>query len=137
MDRKEYTYYKFMKKVVEDDYISLDESGLIMILEERLGLSDDQMDEMMGMIEDKEEADAEEMKKLAEDDHDHMMEKDVYERVLKEASHDEQITDRELDILDELASIMNVTIEERRAIYDRIGPDEETSRRLSKAMNLD
>lgn len=137
MNRKEYIYFRFMKKVVEDDYISLDESGLIMILEERLGLSDDQMDELMGMIQDKEHPDEEEMKILSSDYSDHMMEKDVYERVLKEASHDEKITDRELEILEELANIMGVTIEERQVIYDRIGADEDISKRLAKAMNLD
>ena len=120
MDRKEYIYYSFMKKIVADGFISLDESGLIMILEERLGLSDDQMDELMGMIEEKEELDEEEMKRLSTDDSDHLMDKDIYERVLKEAHGDKNIHKDELDALSELAKIMNISEEERKTIYENV-----------------
>ena len=67
MDRKEYIYYSFMKRVVSDGFISLDESALIMILEERLGLSDDAMDDIMGMIEEGEEPDPKELDMLSHD----------------------------------------------------------------------
>jgi hypothetical protein len=137
MDRKEYIYYSFMKRVVSDGFISLDESGLIMILEERLGLSDDAMDEIMGMIEEGEEPDPDEIEALSEDTKDHDIEKDIYERVLKEACEDEDIHEDELDVLDNLADIMKITEEERRSIYEEVRGHPSLFDRMGKALRID
>jgi hypothetical protein len=137
MDRKEYIYYSFMKKVVSDGFISLDESGLIMILEERLGLSDDAMDEIMGMIEDGEEPDQQELRKLSDETSDHLVEKDIYERVLREACEDEDIHEGELEALDNLAEIMKITEEERRSIYEEVREHPSLIERMGKALRLE
>jgi hypothetical protein len=137
MDRKEYIYHSFMKEVVADGFISLDESGLIMILEERLGLSDDQMDEIMGMIEDGEELDKKEIEGLSSDMSDHLMELDVYERVLKEACEDEDIHEDELSSLENLAMIMGISEDERKQIYGKVRGDPGLIERFQKAMRLE
>jgi hypothetical protein len=137
MNRKEYIYYSFMKKVVEDGFISLDESGLIMILEERLGLSDDTMDDIMGMIEEEEEPDPAEIGELAGDNSDHMIEKDIYERVLREACEDEDVHEDELDSLEVLAVIMGISDEERRIIYSEVREEPGLVRRMGKALKLE
>lgn len=136
MNRREYIYYSFMKKVVSDGFISLDESGLIMILEERLGLSDDTMDDITGMIEEGEEPDSTEIQELSKDMSDHDLEKDIYERVLKEALEDEDVHEDELDALDNLAEIMNITQDERREIYED-AKEHPFLERLGKALRLD
>ncbi len=122
MNRDEYIYYAFMKKVTEDGFISLDESGLILILEDKLGLSDDKMDEIMGMIEsgDDSELEQEELEALKNDASNHIYELRVYEAILKEALADEAIEREEKDLIISLTKIMNVTEEERSVIYDRI-----------------
>ncbi|MGA1847868.1 MAG: hypothetical protein ACMUHB_00885 [Thermoplasmatota archaeon] len=122
MNRDEYIYYAFMKKVTEDGFISLDESGLILILEDKLGLSDDKMDEIMGMIESDEdsELDQEELETLKNDASNHLYELRVYEAILKEALADEAIEREEKDLIISLTKIMNVTEEERSTVYDRI-----------------
>ncbi len=137
MDRKEYIYYSFMKRVVSDGFISLDESGLIMILEERLGLSDDAMDEIMGMIEEGEEPDPKELEMLSQDTSDHDVEKDIYERVLKEACQDEDIHQDELEVLDGLANIMNISEGERRSIYEEVREHPSLFDRMGKALRID
>jgi len=121
MDREEYIYYTFMKKVTKDGYISLDESGLILILEDKLGLSDDKMDEIMGWIEDEGlPVSEEEMDAIANDTSNHIYELSVYESILREALKDEAIEREEKDLLMALTSIMNVSKEERSKIYDHI-----------------
>jgi len=121
MNREEYIYYAFMKKVTKDGYISLDESGLILILEDKLGLSDDKMDEIMGWIEDEEVPISEdEMEAISEDDSNHLYELTIYESILKEALKDVSIEREEKDLLMALTSIMNVSEEERSKIYDHI-----------------
>jgi hypothetical protein len=137
VDRKEYIYYSFMKRVVSDGFISLDESGLIMILEERLSLSDDTMDEIMGMIEDGEEPDPSEMKRLSSDLSDHEIEKDIYERVLKEACEDDDIHQDELKSLDDLAGIMGISEQERREIYSDVRGHPTLLERMGKALRMD
>ncbi|MFO8050958.1 MAG: hypothetical protein R6V01_04585 [Thermoplasmatota archaeon] len=122
MNREEYIYYQFMKKVTEDEFISLDESGLILILEERLGLSDDKMDEIMGWIQEGKEPplDENEMEALKRDTSNHIYELKVYEDILEEALTDERIEKEEKDLILMLTDIMNVSEEERTEIYDRI-----------------
>lgn len=122
MNREDYIYYQFMKKVTEDEYISLDESGLILILEDRLGLSDDRMDEIMGWIQDERgpQVDREEMERLKNDTSNHEYELRIYELILGEALKDVKIERDEKDLLMMLTEIMNVTEEERQEIYDRI-----------------
>lgn len=121
MDREEYIYYTFMKKVTEDGYISLDESGLILILEDKLGLSDDRMDEVMGWIEEGScPVDDEEIRVLAVDTSNHLHEISIYESILKEALEDEAIHRDEKDLIIALGSIMNISEEERSNIYDRL-----------------
>lgn len=122
MNREEYIYYTFMKKVTEDKYISLDESGLILILEDKLGLSDDKMDEIMGWIEEGDGSDLEgiDMEELANDTSNHIYELSVYEAILKEALQDEAIEREEKDLMLTLTKIMNVSEEERSKIYDHI-----------------
>ena len=122
MNREEYIYYTFMKKVTEDKYISLDESGLILILEDKLGLSDDKMDEIMGWIEEGDGSDLEgiDMEELANDTYNHIYELSVYEAILKEALQDEAIEREEKDLMLTLTKIMNVSEEERSKIYDHI-----------------
>jgi hypothetical protein len=122
MNREEYIYYTFMKKVTEDKYISLDESGLILILEDKLGLSDDKMDEIMGWIEEGNPSELEgvNMEELANDTSNHIYELSVYEAILKEALQDEAIEREEKDLILTLTKIMNVSEEERSKIYDHI-----------------
>ena len=107
MNREEYIYYTFMKKVTEDKYISLDESGLILILEDKLGLSDDKMDEIMGWVEDGDTTrfDDKEMEELANDSSNHIYELSVYEAILKEALQDEAIEREEKDLILTLTKI--------------------------------
>lgn len=122
MNREEYIYYTFMKKVTEDEYISLDESGLILILEDNLGVSDDKMDEIMGWIEEGNTSDLEDvdMEALSNDTSNHIYELSVYESILKEALKDESIEREEKDLILTLTKVMNVTEEERSKIYDHI-----------------
>jgi hypothetical protein len=122
MNREEYIYYTFMKKVTEDGYISLDESGLILILEDKLGLSDDKMDEIMGWIEEGDTSALKgvDMEELANDTSNHIYELSVYESILKEALEDEAIEREEKDLILSLTKIMNVSEEERSNIYDHI-----------------
>lgn len=122
MNREEHIYYTFMKKVTEDKYISLDESGLILILEDKLGLSDDKMDEIMGWIEEGDPSDLEgvDLEDLANDTSNHIYELSVYEAILKEALQDEAIEREEKDLILTLTKIMNVSEEERSKIYDHI-----------------
>lgn len=122
MDREEYIYYQFMKTVTQDEFISLDESGLILILEDRLGLSDDKMDEIMGWIEEGKNAPVpeEEIERLKHDTSNHIYELKVYEKIMKEALEDERIEKEEKDLLFMLTEIMNVSEVERSEIYDRI-----------------
>ncbi|MEA3559802.1 MAG: hypothetical protein U9R75_11165 [Candidatus Thermoplasmatota archaeon] len=122
MDREEYIYYQFMKKVTEDEYISLDESGLILILEDRLGLSDDRMDEIMEWVEKRKKPPLSEegMEELKNDTSNHLYELKVYERILEESLKDEKIEKDEKNLLFMLTEIMNVSEEERGTIYNRI-----------------
>ena len=122
MNREEYIYYTFMKKVTEDEYISLDESGLILILEDKLGLSDDKMDEIMGWVEEGDSLKFKnvEMEEMAHDTSNHIYELSVYEAILREALQDEAIEREEKDLILTLTKIMNVSEEERSKIYDHI-----------------
>ncbi|MFW3145369.1 MAG: hypothetical protein ACMUIE_00980 [Thermoplasmatota archaeon] len=122
MNREDYIYYQFMKKVTEDEFISLDESGLILILEDRLGLSDDRMDEIMGWIEEEKEPPVgkEKLDRLKNDTSNHDYELRIYELILAEALRDVKIERDEKDLLMMLTKIMNVTEEERQDIYSRI-----------------
>jgi len=122
MNRDEYIYYAFMKKVTEDGFISLDESGLILILEDKLGLSDDKMDEIMGLIEsgDNSSIDRNELEALKNDLSNHLYELRVYEAILSEALADEAIEKEEKELIRSLTDIMNVNEEERSRIYDNI-----------------
>jgi len=122
MNRDEYIYYAFMKKVTEDSFISLDESGLILILEDKLGLSDDKMDEIMGLIEsgDNSSIDRNELEALKNDLSNHLYELRVYEAILSEALADEAIEKEEKELIRSLTDIMNVNEEERSRIYDNI-----------------
>ena len=122
MNREEYIYYTFMKKVTEDKYISLDESGLILILEDKLGLTDDRMDDIMGWIEegDQNHISEGELEVLSNDNSNHLYELSIYESILKEALKDEAIEREEMDLILTLTSIMNISKEERSKIYDHI-----------------
>jgi hypothetical protein len=122
MNREEYIYYTFMKKVTEDGYISLDESGLILILEDKLGLSDDKMDEIVGWIQsgDTDALQGVDLEALKNDDTNHVYELRIYEDILKEALKDESIEKEETDLLVTLTDVMNVSKEERDRIYDSI-----------------
>ncbi|RLF68300.1 MAG: hypothetical protein DRN57_04460 [Thermoplasmata archaeon] len=137
MNRKEYIYYAFMKKIVSDGYISLDESSLIMILEERLGLSDDVMDEITGMIQDGVEPDPSELDKLSNDLSDHLEEVSIYEHVLKEACRDEEVNEDELDALEELAGILGISEEERRKIYENVRGHPGIIGRMRRALRME
>jgi hypothetical protein len=122
MNREEYIYYTFMKKVTEDEYISLDESGLILILEDKLGLTDDRMDDIMGWIEEGETSHISkgELEVLGKDTSNHIYELSIYESILKEALKDEAIEREEKDLILTLTRIMNISEEERTKIYDHI-----------------
>ncbi|HHD16501.1 MAG TPA: hypothetical protein ENK47_07310 [Euryarchaeota archaeon] len=137
MNRKEYIYYAFLKKIVSDGYISLDESSLIMILEERLGLSDDVMDEITGMIQDGVEPDPSELDKLSNDLSDHLEEVSIYEHVLKEACRDEEVNEDELDALEELAGILGISEEERRKIYENVRGHPGIIGRMRRALRME
>lgn len=137
MNRKEYIYYAFLKKIVSDGYISLDESSLIMILEERLGLSDDVMDEITGMIQDGVEPDPSELDELSNDFSDHLEEVSIYEHVLKEACKDEEVNEDELDALEELAGILGISEEERRKIYENVRGHPGIIRRMRRALRME
>ena len=122
MNRDEYIYYSFMKKATEDSYISYDESGLILILEDRIGLSDDRMDTIMGMIEEDVEPDLsqEEMGRIKDDRSNHIFELSIYKDILKEAVKDENIRKDEFELLETLRRIIGVSEKERRNIYNEI-----------------
>ncbi len=122
MDREEYIYYSFMKKATEDGYISLDESGLILILEDRLGLSDDSMDDVMALVEEGGEPDMtpEELDAIKNDRSNHIYEVDTYKEVLKEAVTDENIKKDEFDLLETLRTISSVEQEERMKVYEQV-----------------
>ncbi len=122
MNREEYIYYCFMKKATEDGYISLDESGLILILEDRLGLSDDSMDNVMTLVEEGGEPDLtpEELDTIKNDMSNHIYEVVTYKEVLKEAVTDESIKKDEFDLLETLRTISSVEQEERMKIYEQV-----------------
>ena len=122
MNREEYIYYCFMKKTTEDGYISLDESGLILILEDRLGLSDDSMDNVMTLVEEGGEPDLtpEELDTIKNDMSNHIYEVVTYKEVLKEAVTDESIKKDEFDLLETLRTISSVEQEERMKIYEQV-----------------
>jgi hypothetical protein len=122
MNREEYIYYSFMKKVTEDGYISLDESGLILILDDKLGLSDDKMDDIMGWIEEEDPADLKDvdLDALAADTSNHLYELSIFESILKEALKDESIEKEEKQLILTLTKMMNISEEERSKIYDNI-----------------
>ena len=68
---------------------------------------------------------------------DHDVEKDIYERVLKEACQDEDIHQDELDVLDGLAIIMNISEGERRSIYEEVKEHPSLFDRMGKALRID
>ena len=111
-----------MKKATEDGYISLDESGLILILEDRLGLSDDSMDDVMALVEEGGEPDMtpEELDAIKNDRSNHIYEVDTYKEILKEAVIDENIKKDEFDLLETLRTISSVEQEERMKIYEQV-----------------
>ncbi len=122
MNREEYIYYSFMKKATEDGYISLDESGLILILEDRLGLSDDSMDDVMALVEEGGEPGLtpEELDAIKKDMSNHTYEVETYKEVLKEAVIDENIKRDEFDLLETLRMISSVEQEERMKVYGQV-----------------
>ena len=122
MNREEYIYYSFMKKATEDGYISLDESGLILILEDRLGLSDDSMDDVMALVEEGGEPDMtpEELDAIINDRSNHIYEVDTYKEILKEAVIDENIKKDEFELLETLRTISSVEQEERMKVYEQV-----------------
>ncbi len=122
MKREEYIYFCFMKKATEDGYISLDESGLILILEDRLGLSDDSMDDVMALVEEGGEPDLtpEELDAIKNDMSNHIYEVVTYKEVLKEAVIDENIKRDEFDLLETLRTISSVEQEERMKVYEQV-----------------
>ena len=122
MNREEYIYYSFMMKATEDGYISLDESGLILILEDRLGLSDDSMDDVMALVEEGGEPDMtpEELDAIINDRSNHIYEVDTYKEILKEAVIDENIKKDEFDLLETLRTISSVEQEERMKVYEQV-----------------
>ncbi len=111
-----------MKKATEDGYISLDESGLILILEDRLGLSDDSMDDVMALVEEGGEPDMtpEELDAIKNDRSNHIYEVDTYKEILKEAVIDENIKKDEFDLLETLRTISSVEQEERMKVYEQV-----------------
>lgn len=125
MKREEYIYYAFMKSATKDEFISLDESGLILILEDNLGLSDDTMDEIMGLIEDGAEPDVtkEEIDEMMNDDSNHPYELKIYRKILKETVMDETIGKDEFSLMAVLTDLMKISKHERKEIYDHIKKD--------------
>ncbi|MGA1822747.1 MAG: hypothetical protein ACMUIG_09485 [Thermoplasmatota archaeon] len=125
MKREEYIYYAFMKRATQDKYISLDESGLILILEDNLGLSDDKMDEIMGMIEEGIEPDLtqEEIDEIIDDMSNHPYEVKIYGKILKEAVMDETIGKDEFSLMAVLTDLLKISKHERKEIYDHIKKD--------------
>ena len=130
MERDEYIYYRFMKDATDDDYISLDESGLILVLEDKLGLSDDKMDEIVGMIQEGKgpNINDEELEEIKNDQSNHIYEKKVYKDVLEEALMDEDIKKDEFSLMSTLSTVMNITREEKEEIYTDVKEDIERER---------
>lgn len=130
MERDEYIYYRFMKDATDDDYISLDESGLILVLEDKLGLSDDKMDEIVGMIQEGKgpNINDEELEEIKNDQSNHIYEKKVYKDVLEEALMDEDIKKDEFSLMNTLSTVMNITREEKEEIYTDVKEDIERER---------
>ena len=122
MNRPEYIYYRTMRKATEDDFISLDESSLILIIEDMLGLSDDTMDDIMGLVEEGRSPDMteDEIVALDADRSNHLYEVGIYEKVLREALQDEAIDSEELSLLGDLGGIIGITEDERKTIYEKI-----------------
>ncbi len=115
MKREEYIYYTFMKKVTEDGFISLDESGLVLIMEDKLGISDDVMDEIIGWIESDNTSalDGIDLEALKNDVSNHIYELSIYKAILKEALEDERIEKEETALLVARTDIMNISKEAR------------------------
>jgi len=122
MDRKEYIYHQVMKEASADEFISLEESSLIMVLEERLGLTDDSMDDVMEFIYENKELPLteEEEAALARDRSDRPFEMEVYHEVLHEALRSKEITKEEGAILRSLEKVIGVTSEERERLVARV-----------------
>ena len=129
MKREEYIYYAFMKSATKDEFISLDESGLILILEDNLGLSDDTMDEIMGLIEDGAELDVtkEEIDEMMNDTSNHPYELKIYGKILKETVMDETIGKDEFSLMAVLTDLLKISKHERKDIYDHIKKDIKTN----------
>mgnify|MGYP006284306701 CR=1 FL=1 len=125
MERDEYIYYRFMKDATEDDYISLDESGLILVLEDKLGLSDDQMDGVMELIQEGKKPDLteEQLEEIENDMSNHIYEKKVYRDVLEEALLDEDIRKDEFSLMKTLSGVMNITPDEKNEIFQEVKSD--------------
>ena len=138
MERDEYIYYRFMKDATDDDYISLDESGLILVLEDKLGLSDDKMDEIVGMIQEGKgpNINDEELEEIKNDQSNHIYEKKVYKDVLEEALMDEDIKKDEFTLMNTLSTVMNITREEKEEIYRDVKDDIEREKEEEEVPGL-
>ena len=138
MERDEYIYYRFMKDATDDDYISLDESGLILVLEDKLGLSDDKMDEIVGMIQEGKgpNINDEELEEIKNDQSNHIYEKKVYKDVLEEALMDEDIKKDEFSLMSTLSTVMNITREEKEEIYRDVKDDIEREKEEEEVPGL-
>ena len=128
MDRREYVYHAVMKKATENDFISLDEGGLIMILEEKLGLDDDRMDDVMEYIYENRPIPLtpEEERAYREDRSEHDFDKDIYRAVLVQAFENERITEAERPILEVLEELFGITREERKEMISQVKSDIES-----------
>jgi uncharacterized tellurite resistance protein B-like protein len=122
MDRKDYIYYSVMKKATQDEFISLEESELIMVLEEKLGLTDDRMDDIMEYIYEGKPIPltAEEEQAILSDRSNHPFELEMYHEVLHVALADKDIEKEEGEILRTLEAILGVTVEERTDLVARV-----------------
>ncbi|MDG6226165.1 MAG: hypothetical protein QCI82_11730 [Candidatus Thermoplasmatota archaeon] len=128
MDRKEYIYYSVMRKATENDFISLDEGGLIMILEEKLGLDDDRMDDIMEYIYEKRPIPLTEEQEMAlrEDRSEHAYDMEMYRAVLVQALENERITEAERPILEALEEIFGISEDERKEMISQVKSDIES-----------
>jgi hypothetical protein len=122
MDRNDYIYYSVMKKATEDEFISLEESDLIIILEEKLGLTDDRMDVLMEFIYDDKPpfTTNDEERAIREDRSNHPYELELYHAVLHAALLSKEITKEEGELLRTLESLIGVSRDERQALVDEV-----------------
>jgi len=133
MDRNDYIYYSVMKKATEDEFISLEESDLIIVLEEKLGLTDDRMDDVMEFIYDDKPIPLrpDEERAIREDRSNHPYELEIYHEVLHAALINRGVDKVEGEILKVLEDVLGIAKEERNAIVAQVKDEIEHHRHHS------